>query len=184
MRFKQYFPILFAIIILGESCNNQKNNNKNRLTKQEVENLLLDANKLQISYDTQRVVSFIRLNEWNMNQTKTGMWYEIIESHNGPQIKKGDVVALSYQIQLLNGKMCYNSDSVGPKVFKVGKGGVESGLEEGILLLKGGDSARFIMPQYRAHHLLGDGEKIPPLSTIIYNLRVIEVASKKKTSEE
>ena len=182
MRFKQtiFIIVVATLTIILLSCNNQRNSKKNNISKQEIEKILIDANKLQIAYDTQRVVSYIRLNDWKMERTKTGIWYEIIENNNGPQIKIGDVVALTYRVHLLNGKECYSSDSTGPKVFKVSKGGVESGLEEGILLLKGGDSARFIMPQYQAHHLLGDGDAIPPLSTIIYNVRVIEVASKNK----
>ena len=183
MRSKYLFLFIatVSILLMVFSCNNRRNNNKNSLTKKEVGEILIDANKLQIADDTQRVVSYIRLNNWKMQRTETGIWYEIIESNNGPQIKNGDVVALSYRIHLLNGKECYNSENTGPKVFKVSKGGVESGLEEGILLLKGGDSARFIIPQFQAHHLLGDGDAIPPLSTIIYTLRVIEVASKNDT---
>ncbi|MDD2563907.1 MAG: FKBP-type peptidyl-prolyl cis-trans isomerase [Salinivirgaceae bacterium] len=186
MRSKHIFLIIAVVSIISIilSCNNQRNNNKNSLTKKEVGEILIDANKLQIADDTQRVVSYIRLNDWKMQRTKTGIWYEIIESNNGPKIKNGDVVALSYRIHLLNGKECYSSDKTGPKVFKVSKGGVESGLEEGILLLKGGDSARFIIPQFQAHHLLGDGDEIPPLSTIIYTLRVIEVASKNESTKQ
>jgi FKBP-type peptidyl-prolyl cis-trans isomerase len=170
--------IFFGIVLsIATGCNSQ-NNNKQSISKKELDKILIDANKLQIAYDTQRVVSFIRLNNWNMQQTKTGIWYEILDTDNGPQVQNGDVVALTYKLSLLDGTLCYSSDSTGPKIFKVSRGGVESGLEEGILLLRGGDSARFIMPQYRAHHLLGDGDKIPPLSSIIYHLRVIEVASK------
>jgi FKBP-type peptidyl-prolyl cis-trans isomerase len=170
------FVFIIAIFLIG--CNGSDNRNRG-ISKKELDKILIDANKLQVAYDTQRVVSFIRLNNWNMQQTKTGLWYEILDTDNGPLIQNGDLVALTYRVNLLDGSLCYSSEKSGPKIFKVSRGGVESGLEEGILLLKGGDSARFIMPQYRAHHLLGDGDKIPPLSTIVYHLRVVEVASMK-----
>ncbi len=170
------FASFLAIVLVGCNGGNKKNTG---ISKKELDKILIDANKLQVAYDTQRVVSFIRLNQWNMKQTNSGIWYEILDTDNGPQIQKGDLVAITYRVNLLDGSFCYSSDSSGPKIFKVSRGGVESGLEEGILLLRGGDSARFIMPQYRAHHLLGDGDKIPPLSTIIYQLRVVEVASVK-----
>src|SRR5690554_7176596 len=45
----------------------------------------------------------------------------------------GKVVSLNYEIRLLDGTLCYSSDEDGMKVFLVGQGGVESGLEEGVL---------------------------------------------------
>ena len=174
----RYIYLIFLVVLLW-SC--KKNpTQKQSIDKKELEQILLDANKLQVAYDTQRVVSFIRLNNWNMQQTKTGIWYEILDTDSGPQIKEGDYVAIDYTVRLLDGSLRYSSEETGPKIFQVSLGGVENGLEDGIVLLRGGDSARFIMPQYRAHRLLGDGNRIPPLTTIIYNLRVIEVASEKK----
>lgn len=180
MQKKVIYTITFLTItiIFTLSCNNNKN--PKPIPKQELDKILLEANKLQLAYDTQMVVSFIRLNKWDMKQTKTGIWYQILEHGEGPPIQEGDIVALNFRIDLLNGKKCYSSDKEGPKIFKVSRGGVESGLEEGILYLNGGDSARFIMPQYRAHHLLGDGNKIPPLTTIIYHIRIIEQATRAK----
>jgi FKBP-type peptidyl-prolyl cis-trans isomerase len=160
------------------NCENKSN--KQIIDSKELSDILLDANKLQIAYDTLRAISFIRLNNWNMQQTKTGVWYEIIDSVNGVPINEDDIVTIEYTVRLMDGALCYSSMETGPKTFKVKLGSVENGLEDGIVLLKGGDSARFVMPQFRAHHLLGDGKKIPPLTTIIYNLRVIEVAKEKK----
>ncbi len=56
--------------------------------------------------------------------------------------------------------------------MEIGHGGVESGIEEGILLLHKGDKARFILPPFRAHGLLGDRQKIPPRSIIVYELEL------------
>ena len=166
--------ILFSILFFYSSCDNKPYSPA--VDDKDLSEILLDANKLQIAYDTLRAISFIRLNNWNMQQTKTGIWYEIIDSAQGPPIQEGNIVAIEYTVKLMDGTLCYSSEQTGPKVFRVNLGGVENGLEDGIVLLRGGDSARFVMPQYRAHHLLGDGVKIPPLTTIIYNLRVIEVA--------
>jgi FKBP-type peptidyl-prolyl cis-trans isomerase len=53
---------------------------------------------------------------------------------------------------------------------------VESGLEEGILLLQEGDKARFIMPPHLAHGLIGDRDKIPARATIIYDLELVSLS--------
>ena len=60
--------------------------------------------------------------------------------------------------------------------FKVGFGGVESGLEEGVLLLRTGDKARFIMPPHLAHGLIGDGDCIPMRAIIIYDVELVRVS--------
>jgi FKBP-type peptidyl-prolyl cis-trans isomerase len=57
----------------------------------------------------------------------------------------------------------------------VGKGGVESGLEEGILLLHEGDKARFVLAPHLAHGLIGDENRIPPRSIIIYYIELLAV---------
>jgi FKBP-type peptidyl-prolyl cis-trans isomerase FkpA len=60
----------------------------------------------------------------------------------------------------------------------VGRGGVESGLEEGILLLNEGGRAQFIMPPHLAHGLIGDDNQIPSRSIILYEIEVVEVKNK------
>jgi len=52
---------------------------------------------------------------------------------------------------------------------------VESGLEEGILLLRVGDKATFIMPPHLAHGLQGDGDRIPARSIIMYDVLLLKV---------
>ena len=172
------FLFLILSITLFYNCENKPA--RPEINSKELKKHLLEANKLQVGYDTLLAVSFMRINNWNMKQTKTGIWYEVIDSIQGVSIEEGDIVTIDYTVRLLDGKLCYSSKKTGPKTFRVNLGSVENGLEDGIVLLRGGDSARLIMPQYRAHSLLGDGDKIPPLTTIIYNLRIIEVAKEVK----
>ena len=62
------------------------------------------------------------------------------------------------------------------KQFRIGQGGVESGLEEGVLLLlHEGDKATFIMPPHLAHGLPGDGNRIPARSIIVYEVELVKV---------
>ena len=110
-----------------------------------------------------------------MKETKTGLWYHIDIEGEGELAVKGDVVELSYTIALLDGTACYSSDSLGNKQFKVGQGGVEPGLEEGILLLNKGAKATFIMPPHRAHGLVGDDDKIPGRKSIVYKVEVVDI---------
>ena len=92
----------------------------------------------------------------NVVQTGTGLRYQIHEDGDGVLIKEGDIVTLEYEIGLLNGDMIYSSENDGVKTFMVGRGGVESGLEEAILKmyqvigkeLKGNDSFPVYIPKF------------------------------------
>ncbi len=173
MNFK-YLVVTSILLLAFMSCKNNYHEKKQaeQLTRKEYNKKLIQANKGLIARDSSRIVGVIRANGWDMKVTGTGLWYEIIEKGRGLKAKPNQIAKLDYKVRLLNGELAYTSDSTGPMKFRISKGGVERGLEEGVLLLHQGDSARFIMPPYMAHHLLGDQKRIPPRSTIIYEVRL------------
>jgi FKBP-type peptidyl-prolyl cis-trans isomerase FkpA len=136
---------------------------------------LVGANRLLVEKDNEKIRAFVQRNNWNMHQTASGLWYMIIREGNGRPARVGDMITLAYRLELLDGTLCYTSDSLGLKHFRIGQGGVESGLEEGVLLLKEGDSARLILPPHLAHGLTGDGKRIPARSIIQYEIDVIKL---------
>jgi FKBP-type peptidyl-prolyl cis-trans isomerase len=110
-----------------------------------------------------------------MLNTGSGLRYLIYENGNGRFADTGNVVMLNYTLTLLNGDTIYTSHKNGKKEFLVGKGNVESGLEEAILLLKEGDRAKIIIPSHLAFGLPGDGDKIPAKATLVYDLELIQL---------
>ncbi len=164
--------LLIALLFIACKSNPKRYSAKE---KKEFEKNLVIANKGLVKKDQNEISGYIAKRKWNMKKTKTGLWYEIIKHGNGKKAEAGMVAQLRYEIVLLNGTLCYSSDSLGIKKFKIGQGGVESGLEEAVLLLKSGDYARFIMPPHLAHGLIGDDNKIPPRSTIVYNVELIKL---------
>lgn len=166
------FLILLSII----SC--QNNNNvaqAPKLTADQVTEKLVEANRNAIEIENKQIDTLIARSDWDMLATSTGLRYEVLKTGNGAKTAFGKFVRIKYDVKLISGKSIYSSEKTGPKDFKIGSGGVESGLEEGILLLRVGDSARFILPSYLAHGLSGDQNLIPPKSTLIYTLKLIEL---------
>lgn len=175
-RFKQLivgnFILIFLLILV--SCNQDKKVNKKpsvNIKKEDIE----EINKHLINKDNEVIESFINRRGWNMETTESGLWYMIYQEGNGEKIKKGDYTSIDYKVWLIDGTLCYTSDSLGLKQFTVGQGGVESGLEEGILMLKKGSKARFIMPPHLAHGLIGDENRIPARAIIIYDIEVLSI---------
>jgi FKBP-type peptidyl-prolyl cis-trans isomerase FkpA len=172
MRNKCSIAILVALPILFGACHKRDkkvSDEEYRKTRE----ALVGANRILVKKDMEKINAYIRRHNWDMQQTASGLWYMIVEKGYGEPIKTGEIVTLNYRVELLDGSLCYSSDSLGPKRFRTGQGGVESGLEEGLLLLKNGSKARFIIPPHLAHGLTGDGNHIPARAVIVYEVEVI-----------
>lgn len=171
------FQLILFILMLGfQSCSNKKNVvETNNLNQDQVTEKLLEANKAAIEFENKQIDKLIAGSGWNMLETATGLRYEIIEKGNGPKAETGRIARLEYETKLIDGKIIYSSVQKGPKEFRIGSGGVESGLEEGILLLQQGDKARFVIPSFLAHGLSGDQDCIPPKATLIYTIKLIDL---------
>jgi len=82
---------------------------------------------------------------------------------------------VKFTVSLLNGTICYSSDSSGTESFLIDHDQVESGLHEGIKLMHEGDRAKFILPSHLAHGLIGDRARIPARAPIVYDIELIQL---------
>ena len=139
------------------------------------EETLLSTNRYIIQKEVERIGNYVERRGWDMDTTKSGLWYMIIEKGTGPDAVKGKIATIEYEISLLDGTVCYSSEQTGLKQFAIGSGGVESGLEEGVLLLNEGAEAIFILPPYLAYGITGDQKKIPLNASLVYYLRLKKV---------
>jgi len=139
---------------------------------------LVKINKNLVEIDDERIKEYSKRHNLNLEVNGSGLWYKIIKKGDGSPVEKAKVVTISYKVSLLDGTVCYDSDSLGNRSFVVGQGGVENGLEIGILMLNEGGSAVFIMPPFLAHGLIGDENKIPSRSIIRYDVEVIKISER------
>ena len=107
--------------------------------------------------------------------TASGLKYAIIKDGDGPAVEKEKQVSVHYSGFLLDGtKFDSSVERDEPITLVAGAGQVIPGWDEGLLLLKKGSKARFIIPPS-----LGYGErdlgKIPPNSTLIFDVEIVDV---------
>ncbi len=136
------------------------------------------SNRYLVRSEAEDIADFVARYKWPVETSGTGLRYWIEKEGSGPKAKYGDRVVLSYELKLLTGEIIRSSKSAGNLEFTVGKGGVEAGLEEGILLLNKGSRAKFILPSHLAFGLLGDGDQIPSRSSLVYEVEVIDIQRK------
>jgi FKBP-type peptidyl-prolyl cis-trans isomerase len=156
-------------------CTNKR---EPEITEQDIKDTkeaLVGVNRMMVQKDKSRIMEYSDSLRLNLEETESGLWFRITKEGSGKKVQKNEVVTLAYDVSLLDGTYCYGSDSLGFKQFRVGQGGVESGLEEGILMLNKGSKAIFIMPPHLAHGLTGDGDRVPARSVIVYHVELIKV---------
>ena len=137
------------------------------------------SNQLMIKQNIKSIRDRATVKGWELTETGTGVFYQILSSQpHAPIIKigQGDRVILTYKLSLLDGTECYSSVNLGPKQFVVDKSEAELGLHEVVKLLSPGDSALIVIPPHRAFGLSGDGNRIPPRSILVYEIRIDSVA--------
>ena len=167
---------LFAIVLSMVGCKSKPNASQGEEIARQQDDLVR-INKYLVGKDADRIKGFLKRRHWDMQTSQSGLFYMIYEKGNGEAVTEGKQVSINYKVFLLDGTLCYTSDKLGPKKFRVGKGGVETGLDEGIRMLRVGDKARFILPPHLAHGLIGDEDKIPSRSIILYEVELTQITN-------
>ena len=174
-RYFPFLPVLLLQLILYSSCSDQPQPTITTHYPGITSDSLVKYNRGVILKEDQQIEDFIARYGWKMKKTSTGLRYLIFKKGQGEKTGKGKIAVIRYSVRLLDGKLCYSSDKEGLKEFKIGYGGMESGVEEGILLIRVGDRAKFIVPSHLAFGLLGDQNKIPQHATLVYDIELVKI---------
>lgn len=180
IRFKynmKALALVFGIWLMVNACENRETTEGANFPSQREVNRSMEAVNRQMTLDEDsEIEGYARRRGWEMTKTGTGLRYMVLQNGQGlthPQT--GQRVTLTYEISLLDGSVVYSSDTSGPRSFVVGHDHVERGLHEAVTYLKEGDSARIILPSHLAHGLSGDNDKIPPRSSVVYLLKLLDI---------
>lgn len=104
----------------------------------------------------------------------SGLQYQILKEGNGKMPKATDQVKCHYEGMLINGKLFDSSIQRGePATFPLNQ--VIAGWTEGLQLMKEGSKFRFFIPYTLGYGERGAGQDIPPFSTLIFDVELIEV---------
>ena len=168
-----FCQLVMAVLLL--SCGNEQVKQKQYVDPDKLKEQLVKVNKYEVEKEADEINQYISHHNWQMKKSGTGLRYMFLKNGTGDSVHSGDLVKVNYKISLLDGTECYSSDKDGAYEFKVEGDAIESGLHEAIQLMRIGDNAKFILPSYLAHGLHGDDARIPPLSTIVVDMEVLEI---------
>ncbi len=106
--------------------------------------------------------------------TESGLQYEVINSGTGVKPTASDKVKTHYHGMLIDGTVFDSSVDRGePISFQVG--GVIQGWQEALQLMSVGDKWRLVIPSELAYGARGAGAKIPPHSTLVFEVELLGI---------
>lgn len=156
------------------SCEEKPRKPIENLTKSEMKSSMEKANRYLLNEEEEDIDNYVRRHGLTMVSTGTGLRYQILKHGSERQVEKGDKVVLEYELHSITGDLIYSSQNEGPKVFVVGDGSVESGLDEAMGYLHYGDVAKLIIPFHLGYGLHGDDRGIPEYATLVYTIKIID----------
>jgi FKBP-type peptidyl-prolyl cis-trans isomerase FkpA len=102
---------------------------------------------------------------------ESGLEYAEVARGEGPEAQDGSNVRVRYLGWLTDGTLIDGSpDESDFREFALGDGVVIRGLNEGICGMRPGGHRRLIIPADLAYGSVGDGSRVPPYETLIYDV--------------
>jgi FKBP-type peptidyl-prolyl cis-trans isomerase len=109
-------------------------------------------------------------------RTSTGLRTILEKAGTGDLIHSGDMVDVLYVGKFLNGKVFEDAkDRAHPFTFRVGRGVVIDGWEEGLQMMREGEKRIFIVPYELGYGSRGNPPRIPRETTLVFDIEVVGV---------
>ncbi|MGV4414228.1 peptidylprolyl isomerase [Chryseobacterium sp. T1] len=159
-----------AAKVFNEGKSKIQDNNKVYLEKAEADRI----KKLKEFQDNQdKLVNDMKA---TMTSTPSGLFYKITKKTEGAAPVAGANVAVHYAGKLIDGEEFDNSFKRGePIEIPIGVGQVIKGWDEGIMLMKEGETATLLIPPTLGYGERGAGGVIPANAWLIFDVELVSV---------
>lgn len=110
--------------------------------------------------------------------TKSGLKYAVLKPGKGATAKAGEVVSVHYTgwLQSNGNKFDSSRDRGEPIVFRLGKGNVIPGWDEGIAGMQIGEQRQLVIPAKLGYGEQGTpGGPIPPNATLVFDVELVKI---------
>jgi FKBP-type peptidyl-prolyl cis-trans isomerase len=112
----------------------------------------------------------------NATKTPTGLRYVVLKEGTGNPPKSGDNVRVLYKGMLMDGTVF--DEETNPRTaleFRIGRGLVIEGWDQGLKLVKPGGKILLIIPPSLAYGTRGDPPKIPGNASLVFEVELLDV---------
>lgn len=167
------------VLLMFSGCQSASDNgtsqDRPQLSPEEEREVLIQRNRARLQVEREEIEAWADSSGIDWLRTGTGLRLALFDSPGGDAIEREEVIRLSYTISLLDGRVVRSSAESGPMIFRVDKDNdAVIGLHEAALLLHKGDSAAVLIPSHLGWGIAGDQMGIPPMSPVLYHIRIQE----------
>jgi FKBP-type peptidyl-prolyl cis-trans isomerase len=135
--------------------------------------------------EAESLQNYLTTNKVTVQPSPSGIYYIETAPGKGMKIDTGCGVKIQFKVSLTDGKQIFSTyDRPEPVSFQYGKRFDTPGLEEAIGWMKKGTKATVIVPSKMAFGEQGRGTIVPPYSSIVYNVEIMDVVTKAEFEKE
>ncbi|WP_299103875.1 gliding motility-associated peptidyl-prolyl isomerase GldI [uncultured Tenacibaculum sp.] len=166
-------------LLLLFSCKEQEARRPKTHSTQSFYKEVLEKNKKLNALEKKRLEKWISQDTINNYKASAqGFWYvyQNKDTVNTITPKLEDVVKIRFDIVSIAGDTLYNTQE---REYNVDKEDFIPALQDGIKLMKKGETITFVIPSYRAFGVTGDGNKIGINQPIKSTVTLIDIKSSK-----
>ncbi|HEU4463991.1 MAG TPA: FKBP-type peptidyl-prolyl cis-trans isomerase [Gemmatimonadota bacterium] len=118
----------------------------------------------------------LNVNLDGMEETESGLRYEVLKEGTGAVVQPGQTAVVHYTGWLPDGtKFDSSRDRGEPFGFPVGAGQVIQGWDEGVAGMAIGEERKLVIPPALGYGPAGAGDVIPPNSTLVFDVELLEI---------
>ncbi|MBP9990697.1 MAG: FKBP-type peptidyl-prolyl cis-trans isomerase [Bacteroidales bacterium] len=161
------FYISFLVLLALAGCNRTPVVEVEQ--KPDISENLINANKTIAKSEETSIDGYVARRGWDMNRLSCGARVMETDKGNGKAIGYEDSVTFHYTLSTLNGKTIYQDET---ESIVVGRNQVPTGLDAALLTLHYGSHANVIIPSEAGYGVVGDGDRIPARTVLIYDLTI------------
>ena len=133
-----------------------------------IEERLSNANKVVAQSEEVQINNYISRRNWPVEKLSNGLRIWEYETGKGKKVDYNDEITIKYRLEAITGQLIYDET----KTLIVGTLEVETGLDQALRELKKGSKAKVIIPSHLGYGLVGDGNRIPKMAVLIYDVEV------------
>lgn len=114
----------------------------------------------------------------------SGLYYIETKKGSGVQPKPGDVMKVRFSVSMIEGFPLFSNFDKEPMDIEYGQPFDTKGFDEALTYLRKGTKASLIVPSHLAFDSVGRNQMIPPYSTMLYEVELVDVKDKAEVEKE